>query len=65
MIERRESTLNGAINIDCLAKVLGATPSDLPGLWNLPGFPELTTNQLLDVAAQLHQIVGQIRVPSA
>lgn len=26
--------------------VLGATPSDIPGLWNAPGYPELTTGQL-------------------
>lgn len=28
---------------------LGATPADVAGLWNAPGFPELTTNQLLSI----------------
>lgn len=30
---------------------LGATPAEgpIPGLWNVPGYPELTTNQLLDL----------------
>ncbi len=31
------------------AKALGATPSDMIGLWNLPGHPELTSNQLLQL----------------
>ena len=29
----------------------GATRSDIPGLWNLPGYPELTFGQLQQVAA--------------
>ncbi len=35
------------------AKALGATRADIPGLWNAPGYPELTTGQLLDIAAAL------------
>jgi hypothetical protein len=31
---------------------LGATPADIPGLWNLPGHPELTSQQLLDLASR-------------
>ncbi|EQA97255.1 hypothetical protein L286_23300 [Sphingobium sp. HDIP04] len=34
------------------ARQLGATPADIPGLWNVPGLPELTTGQLLQIAAQ-------------
>lgn len=34
------------------AKKLGATRADVPGLWNVPGHPELTTNQLLALAGQ-------------
>lgn len=29
---------------------LNATPADIPGLWNAPGYPELTTGQLLNAA---------------
>lgn len=36
--------------IEQIAQHLGARPADMPGLWTLPGFPELTTNQLRDVA---------------
>ena len=36
--------------IDQIARHLGARPADVPGLWVLNGFPELTTNQLRDVA---------------
>ena len=32
---------------------IGATPADIPGLWNAPGYPELTTGQLLDIASKL------------
>ncbi|RSU57992.1 hypothetical protein [Sphingobium yanoikuyae] len=34
------------------AKKLGAVPADIPGLWNVPGHPELTTGQLIDLAAR-------------
>jgi len=34
------------------ARVMGATPADIPGLWNVPGLPELTTGQLLMLAGQ-------------
>ena len=40
------------MTIEEIAAALGATPSDIPGLWNLPAvpaLPELTTNQLLDI----------------
>lgn len=33
------------------AERLNATPADMPGLWSVPGHPELTTNQLLALAA--------------
>lgn len=33
------------------AEKLGASNSDIPGLWTVPGHPELTTNQLLNLAA--------------
>jgi len=32
-----------------IAEKLGATPADIPGLWNLTGYPELTTGQLVQV----------------
>ena len=35
------------------ARKLGATPADMPGLWNVPGYPELTTAQMLSAATQL------------
>ena len=34
------------------AELIGATPADIPGLWNAPGYPELTTGQLLQIAAK-------------
>jgi hypothetical protein len=34
-------------------KILGATPADIAGLWNAPGYPELTTGQLMHAAAAL------------
>ena len=43
---RQEMAVNSA------AGRLGATPADVPGLWNLPGYPELTTGQLLEVASR-------------
>lgn len=33
-------------DIPKIAAALGATPADIPGLWNVPGHPELTTGQL-------------------
>lgn len=33
------------------ARRIGAQPSDIPGLWNAPGYPELTTGQLLSLGA--------------
>ncbi len=33
---------------NCAAR-LGATPADIPGLWNIPGYPELTTAQMLSL----------------
>ena len=35
---------------DRAAKRLNATPTDIPGLWNAPGYPELTTGQLVSAA---------------
>jgi hypothetical protein len=32
-----------------IARSMGATPADIPGLWNLPGYPELTTAQLVQI----------------
>lgn len=34
------------------AKAMNAQPSDMFGLWNVPGYPELTNGQLLDVWRQ-------------
>ena len=34
------------------ARLLGAKPADIPGLWIVPGLPELTTGQLLQIAGQ-------------
>jgi hypothetical protein len=36
-------------NIAEIARGLGAWPADIPGLWNLAGYPELTTGQLVQV----------------
>lgn len=41
-----------AAQIMAAAKKLGATMSDIPGLWNVPGYPELTCGQLVDVASK-------------
>lgn len=41
------------MTIEQAAKALNATPSDIAGLWNAPGYPELTTNQLVQIAANL------------
>ncbi len=32
---------------------LGATMTNIPGLWDVPNYPELTTNQLLSIASNL------------
>ena len=42
--------LAGGVREACAG--LGATPADVAGLWNAPGFPELTTNQLLSIWAE-------------
>lgn len=34
-----------------IAAKLGGGPADIPGLWFVPGYPELTTSQLRQVAA--------------
>lgn len=37
------------------ARRIGAVPADrVPGLWNIPGHPELTTNQMLQVASAIN-----------
>lgn len=38
------------------AQRIGATRADIPGLWNAPGYPELTTGQLLDIASRLPDV---------
>lgn len=38
--------------IDCAAAAVNAKPAEIPGLWAVPGYPELTTNQLLQIAAR-------------
>lgn len=47
-------------------KAIGAQPTDIPGLWSAPGFPELTTNQLLSEAFKadrsLTRLCGAIRI---
>jgi hypothetical protein len=39
-----------ASHVELAARKLSATPSDMPGLWHAPGYPELTTGQLLSIA---------------
>lgn len=34
------------------AQILGATPADIGGLWNAPGYPELTTAQMMLIATE-------------
>lgn len=34
------------------AEKMNAKPADIPGLWWVPGYPELTTNQLLYLLRQ-------------
>lgn len=42
-------------DLDKLAKSLGAVPDDrIPGLWHLPGYPELTTGQMVGLALRNH-----------
>jgi len=38
--------------VERAAIMLNATESDIPGLWNAPGYPELTTSQLVQIAAE-------------
>ncbi len=40
------------LTIGQAAFLLDASPSDMPGLWNVAGYPELTTFQLLALAEQ-------------
>lgn len=42
------------MDVEAIAKDLGAIPADVPGLWWLPMGPELTTGQLLDLYRQRH-----------
>lgn len=58
-------SIDEVLPIERIARELGAQPADIPGLWNLPGFPELTTNQLRSVSAmdrhgplRLHQLAA-------
>lgn len=36
------------------AKALGAEPAEIMGLWNVPGYPELTNCQLMQVWRERH-----------
>lgn len=47
------------------AKSLGAMPADIPGLWLVPGYPELTTGQMLQVAKQSQRSVTVYSVAEA
>jgi len=38
--------------IERAAERLGAARADIPGLWNVPGHPELTITQMLQLAAE-------------
>lgn len=40
------------------ARILNATPADLPGLWNAPGYPELTDWQLIHAASSRPALSG-------
>lgn len=42
------------ISVREAARILGAAPSGgiIPGLWDVPEYPELTTGQLIGVAAE-------------
>lgn len=57
MMERHGKA--GQTPIELIAHALGATAADIPGLWNLPGFPELTTNQL----RSLHRPIERDHLP--
>lgn len=38
-------------SLQAAARMLGATPADIPGLWNISGYSsDLTENQLLELA---------------
>lgn len=41
-----------------IAARISAQPTDIPGLWSLPGYPELTTGQLLSIASARAISVG-------
>lgn len=45
--------------IQQIAADLRATPADIPGLWGVPGYPELTTNQLVTIWVDSMQPLGQ------
>lgn len=38
------------LTVEQAAFIVGASPSDIPGLWFADGYPELTTYQLLGLA---------------
>ena len=39
--------------VESAAALVGALPDQtIPGLWHVPGYPELTTGQLLQIAAE-------------
>lgn len=55
LVRSEEPEYRRGLNQDTLsaaAYAMGATPADVPGLWNLPGHPELTSNQLIGLACR-------------
>lgn len=40
--------------VEAAAASIGAVRSEYPGLWNAPGYPELTTGEVLDMARRNH-----------
>lgn len=45
----RFQPMRGPEMVRTAARWLNAMPAGVPGLWNLPGYPELTSGQLVDV----------------
>lgn len=42
--------------VEKAAAIVGAVEDDrIPGLWHAPGYPELTTGQLFQVAAHIRR----------
>lgn len=51
LFEQRRRDAEQQRTVESVAKRLGATRAEgvVPGLWNLPGYPELTTGQLMSL----------------